>query len=83
MSNRISDSIDKHKVSVGVFIDLSKVFDTLNHERQFSKLENYAFRGLALYYLKDYLHNRRQYVVLMVVHLILKVLVAESLKAQS
>ena len=40
MYNHISDSIDKHKVSVGVFVDLSKAFNTLNHERLFNKLEH-------------------------------------------
>ena len=62
MYNRISKSIDDHKVSAGVFIDLSKAFDTINHERLFDKLEHYGFRGLSLQWLKDYLSNRKQYV---------------------
>ena len=63
MDNHISNSIDKHNVSGGVFVALSKAFDTLNHERLFCKLEYYGFRGLALHWLKDYLYNQRKYVV--------------------
>jgi len=47
MYNHRTESIDDHKVSAGIFIDLSKVFDTLNPELLLVKLENYGIRGIA------------------------------------
>ena len=42
--NRISLAIDQRKTSVGVFLDLSKAFDTLDHQILFTKLEHYYIR---------------------------------------
>jgi len=39
MYNHITESIDDHTVSSGIFIDLSKAFDTLNHELLLVKLK--------------------------------------------
>jgi len=44
MYNHITESIDDHRVSAGIFIDLSNAFDTLNHELLLVKLENYSIR---------------------------------------
>ena len=60
MVNKISDSVDNHEVSIGIFIDLSKAFDTLNHSTLLSKLEHYGIRGISLLWFKDYLTNRKQ-----------------------
>ena len=46
--NNISSAIDRNEITVGVFLDLSKAFDTLNHKILFSKLEHYGIRGLTL-----------------------------------
>jgi hypothetical protein len=62
MYDKISESIDKHEVSIGVFIDLSKAFDTINHKILIDKLEHYGIRGVPLQWFKDYLSNRKQYV---------------------
>ena len=58
----ITNSIDSKRYAVGVFIDLKKAFDTINHEILFSKLEQYGIRGLALEWVRSYLKNRRQFV---------------------
>ena len=39
--NRISSSIDQHETTVGVFLGLSKAFDTLDHQILFTELEHY------------------------------------------
>ncbi len=46
--------------SCGVFIDLEKAFDTVNHEIILSKLEHYEIRDNSLAWLRSYLTNRKQ-----------------------
>ena len=48
MYDRISLSVDRNEYSIGVFIDLSKAFDTLDHRILLKKLEYYGVRGTAL-----------------------------------
>ena len=64
MYDRISSAIDNNEFCIGVFIDLSKAFDTLNHNILLLKLEHYGVRGIALKWFKNYLSCRRQYVYL-------------------
>src|SRR5258708_2547506 len=59
----LADQSKKNEFSIGVVIDLSKAFDTLNHDVLFKKLEMYGIRGLALKWFVDYLSNRKQYVI--------------------
>ena len=63
LTDKIAQAIDNKKVTVGVFIDLSKAFDTLNHEILIGKLQHYGIRGLALNWFKSYLKNREQFVI--------------------
>ena len=59
---KITTAMDKKKYTLGVFIDLKKAFDTIDHELLIKKLEFYGVRGVALTWLASYLNNRKQYV---------------------
>ena len=62
--DKISMAADKSEFSIGIFIDLSKAFDTLNHNILLQKLEHYGIRGISLDWFKSYLSNRKQCVIL-------------------
>ena len=63
MIDKITNARDSNAFSIGIFIDLSNGFDTLNHNILFDKLEHDGIRGVVLQWFKSYLHNRPQYVV--------------------
>jgi hypothetical protein len=58
----IQDAIDKKKCATGVFMDLKKAFDLVDHGALLSVLENYGVRGEALKPFASYLRDRRQVV---------------------
>ena len=53
----ITNAIDDRKSTVGVFIDLKKAFDTVDHNSLIKKLEHYGIRGLANKWVRSYLEN--------------------------
>lgn len=58
----IIESIDKGEDVVGVFMDLSKAFDSVNHELLLSKLQEKGVKNNSLNWFKSYLTNRKQFV---------------------
>ncbi len=62
--DKISLAIDNKEFAIGIFIDLSKAFDTLDHNILIKKLEHYGIRGKALDWFRSYLFNRKQCVSL-------------------
>ena len=62
--NELTKSIDDKKITAGVFIDLAKAFDTIDHNILLKKLSHYGIRGVVLDYFSTYLRNRKQYVSL-------------------
>ena len=58
--NEITKSVSNNNHVLGIFIDLSKAFDTLDHSILLRKLENYGIRGQALTLMKSYLTSRLQ-----------------------
>ena len=62
LTESIKSSLDKNRVGCGIFIDLQKAFDTVNHDILLKKLEHYGIRGTALSWFKSYLSDRKQFV---------------------
>ena len=58
----INDSHLAGKHVLGIFIDLSKAFDTIDHDTLLSKLYHYGIRGNSYKFISSYLTNRYQYV---------------------
>ena len=61
--DKITSAFAKKEHVIAIFMDLSKAFDTINHDILLHKLRNYGIRGTALSWFKSYLSNRQQYVL--------------------
>ena len=57
----IKNKLDSNEYVLGIFIDLSKAFDTIDHKNLIDKLHHYGVRGKSNKLIESYLANRHQY----------------------
>ena len=60
--DQIFESFEYNKYTLGVFIDLSKAFDTVDHSILLKKLELYGVTDRNHSWFKNYLSNRKQFI---------------------
>ena len=60
----IQKQLDAGNYTAGVFVDLKKAFDTVDHNILLEKLDYYGIRGVAKNWFESYLNNQKQFVTL-------------------
>ena len=61
--NQIAEAFSQGKYTLGIFLDLSKVFDTVNHNILLEKLKAYGIQSENLKWFRSYLSNRKQFIL--------------------
>ena len=62
LTEAVRTTLDNKRLGCGIFIDLQKAFETVNHRILLSKFEHYGIRGCALEWFRSYQSDRKQYV---------------------
>ena len=62
LTDKIATAISEGNLVLGVFLDFSKAFDTVDHTILLNKLYKYGIRGIAHDWLDSYIYNKRQFV---------------------
>ena len=62
LTEHIREALDNNSFACGIFIDLQKAFDTVDHSILLKKLHYYGIRGLTNDWFGSYLTNRKQFV---------------------
>ena len=65
ITETIRQALDNKKFACGIFVDLQKAFDTVNHDILIAKLEHYGIRRTANNWFASYLKNRSQFVFIL------------------
>jgi hypothetical protein len=58
----IQHAMDNRLLVMGIFLDLTKAYDVINHNKLLAKLDTYGFRGTINSWVRSYLTGRRQFV---------------------
>ena len=61
LADNINNSFEKNHFTLGVFIDRSKAFDSIDHYILITKLKQYRILGNNIRWFESYLSNRKQY----------------------
>ena len=59
--DKISEALERGECVIGVFLDFSKAFDTVDNSILLNKTHRYGIQGLALRWFEDYLYSIKQY----------------------
>ncbi len=64
ITDEITNNLQSGQITCSIFLDLKKVFDTVDHQILLSKLYHYGIRGLPAKLIKNYLTNRTQQTII-------------------
>ena len=62
IAESIQKQLDAGNYTAGIFVDLKKAFDTVDHNILLEKLDYYGIRGVAKNWFESYLNNRIKWV---------------------
>ena len=62
LTDKITEDLDRGECLIGVLLDFSKAFDTIDHDILLVKLRKYGIPGVEVQWFCEYLSNRMQYV---------------------
>ena len=62
LTEDVMKNLDKGNIDCGIFADLQKAFDTVEHDILLTKLENYGINGIGNEWFKSYRFDRKQFV---------------------
>ena len=71
ITENIRKALDDGNTGCGVFVDLQKAFDTVDHQILLAKLNHYGIHTVSNDWFKSYLSNCNQYVSINVLILVL------------
>ena len=62
LMDKLITALENGEHFIGIFLDFSKAFDTVDHEILLKKMYHYGIRGTSYKWFQSYLSNRKQYV---------------------